>query len=89
MRYTHFTVHCGGCSYNARPAQSPREGVRKVLSGEFSECPACKAKFVKIRVPKRPLVEDTLRTLPSLSAIVELVSYSGTVPRALGFVRVS
>ena len=89
MRYTHFSVHCGGCGYNARPARSPREGVRKVLAGEFAKCPSCKAEFAKIRVPKRPLVETVARTLATLHEIVELVGYTGNVPKALGFVRVS
>lgn len=89
MNYTHFSVRCGGCKHVSRPAPSPREGVRKVLAGEFTKCPSCGAEFVKVRVPKRPLVDAVVRTLPSLHAIVELVGYSGNVPKALGFVRVS
>lgn len=89
LGYTHFSVHCGGCGHNSRPAPSPREGIRKVLAGEFTKCPSCKAPFVKIRVPKRPLVEVVARTLSPLHAIIELSDYSGKPPRALGFVRVS
>lgn len=89
MTYMLFSVRCGGCNYVARPAPSPREGIRKVLSGEFTKCPSCKADFAKIRVPRRPLVEAVARTLSSLHERVELVDYVGNVPKALGFVRVS
>ena len=89
LNYTHFSVHCGGCGHNSRPAPSPREGIRRVLSGEFASCVSCNAIFVNVRVPKRPLVEAVARTLSSLHASIELVEYSGKPPRALGFVRVS
>jgi hypothetical protein len=80
-----FSVRCNVCGHSNRPAKSPREGIRKVLTGEFRFCHKCNSEFTKIVVPNRPLVEEVRLGL-NVAPRVEIVGYNDCIPKAQGFI---
>lgn len=84
MIWKKFSIKCGECGHSNRPDPSPRRGVEKVLLGKFDTCRNCGVKFVTIQVPNRPLVKEIAKEL-TVAPIVEIVEYTGDVPRAYGY----
>lgn len=72
--YVPFMICCPLCSHENKPSQSPREGIRKTLAGEFTKCRKCGAEFTEIHVPNRPLVKQVVGQLGKISGIVTIVN---------------
>jgi len=77
MLFTPFIVICSLCNHKNRPHPSPLKGVRKVLSGEFTNCIGCGVRFTKITVPNRPLVKKLTNIIENKTVLVEIVEHSG------------
>ncbi|TSC62872.1 MAG: hypothetical protein G01um101448_517 [Parcubacteria group bacterium Gr01-1014_48] len=78
-----FSVRCSERGHSNRPAKNTRVGILLVLTGEFRSCRGCGVEFTQIRVPNRPIVTQ-IATTTSVTAIVTIVEYCGTVPKAIG-----
>jgi hypothetical protein len=62
MIYRAFYVVCG-CGHRNAPDHSPRKGILKVLSGEFTTCRKCGKEFVRIHLSDRPLTKQLVLTV--------------------------
>jgi hypothetical protein len=84
--FTGFMVHCQDCGHHSTPARSLKEGMRRILAGEFTSCRGCGKEFAEIHVPDRPLVRQIQTELGRVSQIVRIVDHiPGTMP-ARGFI---
>lgn len=79
MRYMPFTIICQNCGHENKPHNSPRKGVIRIFTGDFTHCNNCKAEFKEFFIPKRPMVAKIAKEIPPKEG-VKLYEYTGSVP---------
>lgn len=77
-----FDIRCAKCG--KINMLEPREGIRKVLEGDFIACRRCRTEFNKISVPNSPVVAEIVKEYLFISDRVNIYPYTGNDPIALG-----